>query len=52
MATYTPVIINAILSPNPAQTGQKVLISIAVTDVEAVPSAVDLRSGEFMAGEM
>lgn len=51
-STFIPVIINALLSPNPAQTGVPVLISIAATDVEAVPSVVDLRSGEFQAGEV
>lgn len=52
MATYTPVIINAIISPNPSVVGQKVMISIAATDVEAIPSAIDVRSGEFQSGEV
>lgn len=49
---YTPVIISAILSPNPAVVGEAVLISIAATDVEAVPSTAVYLSGEFVSGEV
>lgn len=49
--TFTPVIISAILTPNPAQAGGRVLVSVAAADVEAIPSAVDIRGGEFQAGE-
>lgn len=51
-STFIPVIISAILTPNPAQAGASVLISVAATDVEAIPSVVDYRSGEFQAGEV
>jgi len=30
----------------------QVLVSVAAIDVEAVPAAVDLRSGEFVSGEL
>lgn len=50
--TYIPVIVSAVLSPNPSQTGSAVLISVSATDVVAVPSTADYRSGEFMSGEV
>lgn len=49
--TYIPVIVSAVLSPNPAQAGAAVLISVSATDVVAVPSVIDVRSGEFQSGE-
>lgn len=49
--TFIPVIVSAVLTPNPAQAGMTVLISVGATDVEAIPSVVDIRSGEFMSGE-
>lgn len=51
-STYTPVISSAILTPNPAQIGSSVLISVSASDIEAVPAVVDYRSGEFMCGEV
>ena len=51
-STFTPVIISALLTPNPAQVGSPVLISVAATDVEAIPSTVDYRSGELVSGEV
>ena len=50
-STYIPVIVSALLSPNPAQAGQTVLISVAAIDVECVPRAQVLTSGAFTAGE-
>ena len=50
-STYIPVIVSAMLSPNPAQAGQPVLISVAAIDVECVPSAQVLTAGELTAGE-
>lgn len=50
--TYTPVIISAFLTPNPAMAGQKVLLSVAAADVEAVPSVQAITAGEFTAGEI
>lgn len=47
----TPVIISAILSPNPAQAGKKFLVSIAATDVEAIPQTAVYVCGEFVCGE-
>lgn len=50
--TYIPVIISAILSPNPAQVGVPVLISIAAEDVACVPTTQVITAGEgFTAGE-
>lgn len=51
-ATYIPVIISAILSPNPAQAGGTVLASVAAVDVECVPRTMDYTSGEFSCGEV
>lgn len=51
-STFVPVIIGAYISPNPAQTGQSVLISVAAIDVECVPSAQVVTAGEFTAGEV
>lgn len=50
--TYIPVIIGAYLSPNPAQAGGRVLISVAATDVACVPSTQVITSGEFTSGEV
>jgi len=51
-STYVPVIIGALLSPNPARAGEEVLVSIAAIDVECVPSVQDITAGEFTAGEV
>ncbi len=51
-STYVPVIISALLSPNPAQAGQSVLISVAAIDVECVPSTQVVTAGEFASGEV
>lgn len=50
--TYIPVIIGAFISPNPAQAGQEVLISVAAIDVECVPSVAVVTAGEFTGGEV
>lgn len=51
-STFVPVIIGAYLTPNPAQVGQGVLISVAAIDVECVPSTQVITAGEFTAGEV
>lgn len=50
--TFVPVIIGATISPNPAQAGTPVLISIAAIDVECVPSVQVITAGEFTSGEV
>ena len=50
--TFTPVIISAILTPNPAQAGKKFLISVAAADVEAIPQTAEYVCGEFVCGEI
>lgn len=50
--TYIPVIVGAILTPNPAKVGEEVLISVAAIDVECVPSTQVITAGEFTAGEV
>lgn len=50
--TYVPAIIRAVLSPNPAQAGQSVLVSISAIDVACVPSTQVITAGEFTAGEV
>ena len=51
-STYIPVIISVLLSPNPAQAGQSVLISVAAADVECVPGVQVVTAGEFTSGEV
>lgn len=51
-AASQPVIIDAYISPNPAQAGQPVLISVAAIDVECVPSTQIVTAGEFTSGEV
>ena len=50
--TFTPVIISVTLTPNPAKEGSPVKISVAATDVEAIPSAAVYQSNEFQSGEV
>jgi len=50
--TYEPVIIGAALTPNPPQTGQRVLISVTAIDLEIVQTAQVITSGEFTSGEV
>ena len=50
--TYVPVIVSAVLSPNPAQSGAAVLISVAAIDVACVPSVQVVTAGEFSSGEV
>lgn len=50
--TYVPVIVSATLSPNPAQAGAAVLISVAAIDVACVPSVQVVTAGEFSSGEV
>lgn len=51
-STFTPVISSAVLTPNPAAAGTPVIIYVSAADIEAIPSVVDYRSGEFQAGEL
>lgn len=51
-STFVPVVIGAFLTPNPAQAGRPVLISVAAIDVECIPSAQVVTAGEFTSGEV
>ncbi len=51
-STYTPVIIGAILTPNPAQAGLTVTISVSAIDIVSTPAPEVLYSGEICAGEV
>lgn len=51
-STFTPVILSATLTPNPAKVGQTVLLSVAVQDVESTPSVQVYLCGEFYCGEV
>lgn len=51
-SSFTPVISAAVLTPNPADAGASVIIYVSATDIEAIPSVADYRSGEFQAGEV
>lgn len=49
---FIPVIISAVLTPNPAQVGGVVHISVAAADLEAVPREEMLLCGEWYCGEV
>lgn len=51
-STYIPAIFSALLSPNPVQAGQSVLISVAAADVECVSTTQAVTAGEFSSGEI
>ena len=51
-STYTPVIIGAILTPNPAQVGSAVTISVAAVDIVSTPDPEVFYAGEICAGEV
>lgn len=51
-AASQPVVIDAYISPNPAQAGQPVLISVAAIDAAYVPSTQVATAGEFSCGEV
>lgn len=48
---FVPVIIGADLAPNPAVTGQRVMISVAAEDTASVPAALR-HSGQLVCGEV
>ncbi len=50
MAEYVPVIISAVLSPNPVLAGGKVLISVAAEDIALIPYTQVITSGELSSG--
>ncbi len=50
--SYVPVIIGAFLTPNPAEAGKAVQISVAAIDVACVPSVQAVTAGEFGSGEV
>lgn len=49
---YIPIIISAVLTPNPATVGQPVLISVAAADLEVIPREELWYAGEITAGEV
>ncbi len=51
-STYIPIIISAMLTPNPAEVGETVLISIAAADLKIVPREELFYAGEFTCGEV
>lgn len=51
-AAFSPVIIGAVLTPNPAVAGQPVMISVAAEDMVYVPTAAVWPSGQFGSGEV
>lgn len=52
MSEWTPLIISATLTPNPAQAGEPVLLQVAAIDVQVVEQTEVRASGEFRAGEV
>ena len=51
-STLTPVIISAMLTPNPAETGQTLHISIAAVEAQAVAQTEVRLCGEWYCGEV
>lgn len=52
MAEYTPVILTADFTPNPADVGETILIQVLAVDVETA-EADDLKlTGEALTGEV
>ena len=51
-STHTPVIIGAILTPNPMQAGLTVKISVSAMDIISTPTPEVFYSGEICAGEV
>lgn len=49
---WFPVVVSAVLTPNPGRAGEPVLLSVAATDVEAVEQAETIYSNEFYSGEV
>ncbi len=50
--TLIPVIISAVLTPNPAQANSTVHVSIAAAELETVAQTEVRLSGEFYSGEI
>ena len=51
-STHIPIIISAVLTPNPAVVGRAVLISVAAADLEVVPREELFYAGEISCGEV
>lgn len=49
---WFPVLVSALLTPNPVRAGEVVRISVAAADAEAVEQAEDRYSNEFYSGEV
>lgn len=49
---YVPVILSAMLTPNPAKAGEAVLVSVSAIDFDMIPSPQVITAGEFTAGEV
>ena len=52
MATATPVIVSASLTPNPAKVGETVLLQILAIDVQSIAQEESHVSNEFYAAEV
>lgn len=50
--TYIPVIVSVLLSPNPAQAGGTVHVSVSAIEVACVPRTMDYTSGMWTSGEV
>ena len=49
-STFIPVIVNAVLTPNPARVGEAVWISVAAVDIECIPRTLEITSGTVASG--
>ena len=49
-STFIPVIVNAVLTPNPVRVGEAVWISVAAVDIECIPRTLEITSGTVASG--
>lgn len=49
---WNPLIISAVVTPNPATVGETVVLQVAAIDVQTVEQTEARLSGEFRAGEV
>ena len=49
---YFPIVIGAVLTPNPARAGGAVLVSVAAADLETFPADAVRPCGLFPCGEV
>lgn len=49
---WSPLVVSAVMAPNPATVGDTVLLQAVVIDVQAVEQTENRMSGELRSGEV